>query len=173
MDDWRIEHLDGSHDRSGLSCGKAPLDDFLRSLVSQYEKRGLGRTYVAVQGGGKKVYGYYTLATGAIAASHLPPKIAKKFPKHPIPVVLLGKLAVDQTAQGKRLGEFLLMDALRLALGLSEAVRLFAVEVDAIDERAKRFYEKYGFTPLADNDHHLYLAISTIEQLVGGSGRGA
>jgi GNAT superfamily N-acetyltransferase len=173
MDDWRIEPLDGSHDRGGFTCGKAPLDDFLRSLVSQYEKRGLGRTYVAVLGGQKKVYGYYTLATGAIAASHLPPKIAKKLPKHPVPVVLLGKLAVDQAAQGKRLGEFLLMDALRVALGLSEAVGLFAVEVDAIDAQAKRFYEKYGFSPLADNDRHLYLAINTIGQMVGGSARGA
>jgi GNAT superfamily N-acetyltransferase len=172
MDDWRIEPLDRSHDRGGFICGKAPLDDFLRSLASQYEKRGLGRTYVALRGGGKEVYGYYTLASGAIPTSHLPPKVARKLPKHPVPVILLARLAIDQAAQGKRLGEYLLMDALRLSLGLSEAVGLFAVEVDAIDEQAKRFYEKYGFTPLADSDHHLYLPISTIEQMIGGGARG-
>ncbi len=172
MDDWRIERLDGSHDRAGFSCGKAPLDDFIRSLAGQYEKRGLGRTYVAVRGAEKKVYGYYTLATGAVPTVHLPPKLAKKLPRHHVPVVLLGRLAVDQAAQGKRLGEYLLIDALRVSLGLSQAVGLFAVEVDAIDEQAKRFYEKYGFTPLADNDRHLYLPIGTIEQLIGGGSRG-
>src|SRR5207237_10188971 len=127
----------------------------------------------ALRGGGKRVFGYYTLATGAIPTSHLPPRVARKLPKHPVPVVLLGRLAVDQAAQGKRLGEYLLMDALRVSLGLSEAVGLFAVEVDAIDEQAKRFYEKYGFTPLADSAYHLYLPISTIERMVGGSARGA
>ncbi len=172
MDDWRVEHLDRSHERGDFTCGKALLDDFLRSLVSQYEKRGLGRTYVAVRGAEKRVYGYYSLATGAIPTSHLPPKVAKKLPKHPVPVILLARLAVDQAAQGQRLGEYLLMDALRVSLGLSEAVGLFAVEVDAIDEQAKRFYEKYGFTPLADSDHHLYLPISTIEQMVAAASRG-
>ena len=170
MDDWRVEPLGDSHDRGGFSCGKAPLDDFLRSLAGQYEKRGLGRTYVAVRGGEKKAYGYYTLATGAIPTVHLPAKVAKKLPKHAVPVVLLGRLAVDQAAQGKRLGEYLLTDASRVSLGLSEAVGLFAVEVHAIDEQARRFYEKYGFTPLADSDHHLYLPVRTIEQMIGGSG---
>jgi GNAT superfamily N-acetyltransferase len=172
MDDWRIEPLDDSHDRAGFTCGKAPLDDFLRSLVSQYEKRRLGRTYVALRGAEKKVYGYYTLATGAIPTTHLPPKVARKLLRHPVPVVLLGRLAVDQAAQGKRLGEYLLTDALRVSLGLSEAVGLFAVEVDAIDDQARRFYEKYGFAPLTDSEHHLYLPIRTIEQMMGGGAGG-
>jgi hypothetical protein len=72
MADWRIERLGRNHDRASFSCGKPPLDDFLRNLVTQYEKRNLGRIYVAVLPGDTKVCGYYTLASGAIAFQKLP-----------------------------------------------------------------------------------------------------
>src|SRR6185312_9422734 len=88
MADWRIEQLDRSHNRGEFCCGKAPLDEFLRSLVSQYEKRNLGRTYVAVKEGEEKVYGYYTLASSAVPFANVPPKSARKLPRHPIPVAL-------------------------------------------------------------------------------------
>jgi GNAT superfamily N-acetyltransferase len=163
MAEWHIERLDHSHQRAEFSCGKGPLDEFLRSLVSQYEKRKLGRTYVAVLPRDKKVYGYYTLASGAVPFQNLPSAIGKKLPKHPIPVALLGRLAVDRVAQGRGLGEELLIDSLRRCLDLSDKIGIFAVEVLAIDAEAKRFYVKYGFVPLLDNDHHLYLPIKTIE----------
>ncbi|HZY86446.1 MAG TPA: GNAT family N-acetyltransferase [Gemmataceae bacterium] len=162
MADWQIERLDKSHQRGEFCCGKAPLDDFLRSLVSQYEKRGLGRTYVAVKPGEKRAYGYYTLASGAVAFAALPTEVARKLPRHPVPVALLGRLAVDQAAQGQGLGAELLMDALHRCLGLSQSLGLFAVEVVAIDDEAKRFYEKYDFLPLLDAERHLYLPMKTI-----------
>jgi GNAT superfamily N-acetyltransferase len=167
MDEWQFERFDSSHDRADFCCGKGPLDDFLRAHVSQYERRGLGRTYVAVIGGTKKVCGYYTLASGAIPVAQLPPKVAKKLPKHPIPAVLLGRLAVDQSAQRRGLGEDLLMDAFRVSLVLSASVGLYAVEVWAIDDQAKRFYEKYAFTPLMDSPRHLYIPMQTAQELFG------
>jgi GNAT superfamily N-acetyltransferase len=167
MAEWQIEPLDGSHRREEFSCGKAPLDEFLRSLVSQYEKRKLGRTYVAVLPGDKKVHGYYALASGAVPFQQLPSHTAKRLPKHPVPVALLGRLAVDKAAQGRGLGEELLMHALRCCLDLSDKLGIFAVEVMAIDAGAKRFYLKYGFVPLLDNDLHLYLAMKTIEDELG------
>jgi hypothetical protein len=112
MDDWRIERLDQGHLRAGFDCGKSSLNDFVHSLVSQYEKRGLGRTYVAFQEGDQRVLGYYTLASGAIDAGSLPAKLAKKLPRHAVPVVLLARLAVDQSVHGRGLGGFLLRDAL-------------------------------------------------------------
>jgi predicted N-acetyltransferase YhbS len=163
MADYLIEPLDKSHERGEFSCGKGPLDEFLRSLASQYEKRKIGRTYVAVLPGDKRVYGYYTLAAGSVPFQHLPAKSAKKLPKHPVPVLLVGRLAVDQAAKGRRLGEGLLMDALRRGLALSAQLAMFAVVVSAIDEEAKRFYLKYGFMPLADSELNLYLPIKTIE----------
>ncbi len=164
MVEWPIERLKSSHERGEFSCGKPPLDDFLRLRVSQYERRRLGRTYVAVFPGETKVAGYYTLASGAIPFTNLPPDAAKRLPKHPVPVILLARLAVDQKVRGQGLGKALLRDALRRCLELSEQLGLFAVEVLAIDADAREFYSKYGFVPLADNDLHLFLPIKTIEE---------
>lgn len=164
MIEWRIERLGAAHERGEFACGKPPLDDFLRLRASQYEKRRLGRTYVALFPGTVKVAGYYTLAAGAIAIANLPPEVAKRLPKHPVPVILLGRLAVDQNAKGKGLGKALLRDALRRSLDLSEQLGLLAVEVLAIDAEAREFYSKYGFVPLADNDLHLFLPMKTIEE---------
>jgi GNAT superfamily N-acetyltransferase len=161
--EWRIEQLRASHDRGEFSCGKPPLDDFLRLRSSQYEKRRLGRTYVALFPGANMVAGYYTLAAGAIAVADLPPEAAKWLRKHPVPVLLLGRLAVDQKARGQGLGRALLRDALLRTLDLSEKLGVFAVEVLAIDADARDFYRKYGFVSLADNDLHLFLSMKTIE----------
>lgn len=121
MPDWPIVPLAAEHERSGFSCGKPPLDDFLRRLVSQYEKRHLGRTYVACYPGTRRVAGYYTLASGSIVFQNLPAAAARKLPRHPMPSVILARLAVDQAAQGQGLGETLLIDAFQRTLGLSEA----------------------------------------------------
>lgn len=162
--EWQIERLKNTHERGEFSCGNPPLDDFLRLRVSQYEKRRLGRTYVAVFPGETNVAGYYTLSAGAIPFANLPSDAAKRLPKHPVPVILLARLAVDQKARGQGLGKALLQDALRHCLEISEQLGLYAVEVLAIDAEAKGFYSKYGFVPLADNDLHLFLPIKTIEK---------
>ncbi len=165
MADWQIERLARHHERSGFSCGKPPLDDFILRLVTQYEKRNLGRTYVAVRQGESQVRGYYTLASGAIPFQNLPEPAAKKLPKHPVPVILLARLAVDQSARGQGLGEALLLDALRRSASLADKLGIHAVEVDAIDQQAKSFYEKYGFVPLLDDELHLFLPTATIQDV--------
>lgn len=167
MAEWSIVPLDRSHSRSEFDCGKPALDNFIRSLVSQYEKRNLGRTFVAVRPGEARVDGYYTISSGSVSFENLPPGLAKKLPKHPVPVVLLARLAVDQGARRKGLGEALLVDALRRALRLGDELGIHAIEVDAIDEEARGFYEKYGFIPLLDRPLHLYLPIATIRQALG------
>ena len=171
MDDWQIEPLSRAHIREAFTCGKPSLDDFIRSRASQYEKRNLGRTYVAVKGEDLKVLGYYTIASSALAFTELPPELARKLPKHPIPAILLGRLAVDQTVQGQRLGEKLLINALEKSLELSQFLGVQAVEVDAIDAEAKRFYERYGFISLPAQDFHLYLTVDTIRILFGAQKR--
>lgn len=170
MADWAIERLDRSHDRSAFDCGRPPLDDFLRKLVSQYEKRNLGRTYVAVIPVTKRVVGYYTLASGAVTFENLPAEASRKLPRHPVPVALLARLAVDRSMQGRGLGAALLTDALARCLTLAEQIAIHAVAVDAIDEDAAAFYAKYGFVPLEDDPRHLYLPMATIEQAFGPRG---
>ncbi len=167
MAEWCVERLGRAHERSAFSCGRESLDAFLRTLVNQYEKRRLGRTYVVVRPGEERVLGYYTLASGSVSFEKLPKKAAKKLPRHPVPVVLLARLAIDQSAQGQGLGGFLLADALRRCLVLAAQLGVHAVEVDALDEQAKAFYEKYGFVALQDNPLHLYLPIATLADAFG------
>jgi GNAT superfamily N-acetyltransferase len=167
MADWVIERLRPDHDRSGFSCGQAPLDAFLATLVSQYEKRRLGRTYVATESGQKRVAGYYTLAAGSLDASSLPTASYKHLPKHPIPTIHPGRLAVDSAFQGKGLGETLLFDALQRALELSEKLGAFGVDLWAIDEQAGAFYQKYGFLAL-DDPLHLFVPMKTVAKLFQG-----
>jgi GNAT superfamily N-acetyltransferase len=168
--EWQIERLKNTHQRGEFSCGKPLLDDFLRLRASQYEKRRLGRTYVAVFPGETKVAGYYTLAAGAIPFANLSSNVSKRLPKHPVPVILLARLAVDRKARGQGLGKALLQDALRRCLEMSEQLGVYAVEVLAIDAEAKGFYSKYGFVPLADKDLHLFLPIETIKKARGNEG---
>jgi GNAT superfamily N-acetyltransferase len=162
MDDWRIERLDQGHLRADFDCGKSSLNDFVHSLVSQYEKRGLGRTYVAFQEDDQRVLGYYTLASGAIDAGSLPAKLAKKLLRHAVPIVLLARLAVDQSVHGRGLGGFLLRDALTRSLDLSEKLGIHAVVVDALDGEAKAFYERLGFLPLTNDEMRLFLPMNAI-----------
>ncbi len=166
MDEWRIERLDRRHVREGFDCGKASLNDFIHALVSQYEKRNRGRTYVALQEGEERVLGYSTLASGAIAAESLPAKQAKRLPRHAVPVVLLARLAVDRSVQGKGLGGFLLRDALTRSLELSEKLGIHAVVVDALDAEAKAFYQRFGFLALTDDEMRLFLPVGTIRSAV-------
>jgi GNAT superfamily N-acetyltransferase len=164
MADWQIERLGDTHDRGEFSCGNDLLDDFIRAKAGQYERKNVGRTYVAIRGGLMKIVGYFTLALGSVEIADLPRVVAKKLPKHPVPVVLLGRLAVDRSEQGKGLGKHLLLDAMSRSLAISEQAGAFAIEVLAIDDAAKAFYQKYGFVPLLDQDRHLILPMATVRQ---------
>src|SRR5262249_42656456 len=140
---------------------------FLCALASQYEKRRLGRTFVAVEQGQARVAGYYTLAAGSIDIGAVPEADRKKLPKHPVPTVHMGRLAVDLSCRGQPLGETLLFHALRTSLTISRLAGAFAVDLLAIDEDARAFYLKYGFLALEDNPSHLYLPMKTVETLFG------
>ncbi len=129
-------------------------------------------TYVAVRSEtAPTVVGYYTLAAGAVAFSQLPPAATKKLPRHPVPVVLLARLAVNRSAQGQGIGAAMLMDALRRALEVSKSLGVHAVEVVAIDEQAAAFYAKYGFERLLNEPRHLFLPLRTIERTAAGEMR--
>jgi len=160
---WLIEHFNKArHTRTGFDCGKPPLTGFLHNFMTQYEKKNFGRTYVAVRSGETQMLGYYTLATSELSLEDLSESEAKKLPHHPVPVVLLARLAADQTVHGQGLGKALLNDALRRVLQVSEHVGIHAVVVDAIDDEAAKFYQKYGFTALPDQPHKLLLPLSSI-----------
>ena len=109
--------------------------------------------------------GYYAVSNHQVNFDALPEDLAKGLPTIDIPVVLLGRLAVDRSVQGQGLGEYLLIDALRRATHVSEHIGTRAVEVHALDEAARRFYLKHGFVPLRDDRQHLFLPMQAIRRL--------
>jgi predicted GNAT family N-acyltransferase len=161
MPDVQVVPFSREYDRSAFDCGNPNLNDFLTKYASQYEKRGSGRTYLAIDPH-KKVLGYYTLASASIPAGEVPESLVKLLGKHPIPVILLGRLAVAIEMQGKGVGKFLLQDALHRSVSVSQQIGVYAVIVKAIDNTAKHFYEKYGFTQVPPDPLQLFLPISSI-----------
>lgn len=141
------------------------LDEFLRRYARQSEELALARTFVATKAEDLRVLGYYTVRNGQVEVENLPPEETKRFPRYPVPVVHLARLAVDRTAQGQRLGERLLLDSLERALAASKNVAAYAVEVVAIDDAARRFYLRYGFRELLDDKLHLYLSMKIVAAL--------
>jgi GNAT superfamily N-acetyltransferase len=162
---WVIEKLERRHDRSPFDCGEASLNDWLKLRAGQYERKDLARIYVAVRAGNSLVVGYYAIATHQVAYEVLTADQAKGLPRMDVPVVLLGRLAVDRSVHGQGLGSLLLVDALRRTESLADEIGIRAVEVDAIDDAASAFYIRFGFTPLADDPRHLYLPIQAIRRM--------
>jgi GNAT superfamily N-acetyltransferase len=161
---WVIERLTAAHERDGFSCGNSILDEFLTKYATQYEKRNVARTHVLVRPGEAKVLGYYSLASSAVPFESFPASLAKKLPRHPVPVVLLARLAVDQSVRGQGHGGLLLRDAFTKCLTLGEQIGLFAVTVDAIDDAAVKFYQHFGFVLFNDQTDKLFISIDTIRQ---------
>lgn len=163
--DWRLEPIRREHVRDAFDCGNAGLNDFLRRFARQSEDLGIARTFVATRPRDPRVHGYYTMRTGQVEVTRLPPGETKRFPRYPVPVVHLARLAVDRAVKGQGLGETLLLDALERALAVSRSAAAFAVEVVAIDDSARGFYLKYGFKELVDDRLHLYLPMKTLRDL--------
>lgn len=164
---WVTEPLRNDHDRANFSCGNAPLDRYLKEQAGQDVRRGCATLFVLVPGPGEtSILGYYTLSSYGIDAGELPADIVKKLPRYPlIPATLLGRLAVDHRHHGQGVGEFILMDALRRALHQSAGIAAAAVVVDAIDERAERFYKHFGFIAFPSIAGRLFLPMNTLAGL--------
>ncbi len=165
MAQWDIQPLGRKHDRSSFDCGNTALNEWLQKRPGQWQKKELARCYVAVPKGEPQVLGYYAISSHHVGYESLPADQAKGLPRIDVPVVLLGRLAVDQSVHGQGLGSLLLIDALRRAEHLAAQLGIRAVEVDAIDEAARQFYLKFGFTPLEDELHHLFLPMHVIRKL--------
>lgn len=147
---------------SKFDCGAEELNTYLKRFAKKNDKLGIGRTYVLLDKA--HALGFYTVSMAQIEFKALPKSTQGKLPRYPIPAVRIGRLAIDLSAQGQGLGEFLLMDALTRCLRVSEEIAIFAVIVDAKNDQAKAFYLKYGFIPLEDQELSLFLPVSTIHQ---------
>ena len=138
------ERLRSDHDLSSFVSGVPILDEWLRRRALRNEDSGASRTYVVCVGG--RVVGYYALATGAESLAAAPGRVRRNMPD-PVPVMVLGRLAVDRTYRGRGIGRSLLRDAVLRTLQAAEIAGIRALLVDAISEEARRFYERHGFQP--------------------------
>lgn len=153
---------------AGFSCGKHPLDDYFSRHALANDRAGIGRAYVLRRAAGDpedlpSVLGFYTLSMAAAESAQLSQVLEKKLPKYPMPVALIGRLAIDRRAQGRRLGEKLLMDALRRVVDAATIVGCTGIIVDAKDADAERFYAKYDFVTVTAEawPHRMFLPIAT------------
>jgi ribosomal protein S18 acetylase RimI-like enzyme len=164
MHHFEIHLLGRSFDRDQFDCGIPQLNAFLATQARQAQSKGFNTTYGALMEGDEKkiVQGFYSVSMGQIDLLVLPEERRKSLPKHPVPVGRIGRLAVDKTMQGQGLGRELLVNALIRIRDASQAVWAHAVVVDAKDESAKNFYQKYGFAPLLDDSMSLFLPIASI-----------
>jgi ribosomal protein S18 acetylase RimI-like enzyme len=141
---FRLEVLGSQHDRTRFKCGVAALDGYFRKQATQDARRRASACYVAVQDETNAVAGYYTLAAGSVPLTDLPESLSKRLPRYPsVPVARVGRLAIDQSFQRRKLGAALLADAALRALRSEVAV--FALVVDAKDDAAVAFYRHHGF----------------------------
>lgn len=160
-----FEKLSRDFARDDFDCGIESLNDFLKRYALQNMKKNVSVTMVATsEENSKKILGYYSVSMAQVNFENLPADLAKGIPRYPVPAMRIGRLAVDRAAQGAGLGGELLRHALKRALELSREVGTGIVLVDAIDENAKRFYEKYGFVSLVDLPLSLVLPMETIAE---------
>jgi GNAT superfamily N-acetyltransferase len=152
--------LTKDHDRISFDCGVPALNDYLKKYALQNQKKHAARTYVAIRG--NRIVGYYSLAYGSVSLEEAPQSVKSGLPRHPIPVILLARLAVDSTEQGRGLGAALLKDAMLRTIQAAEITGLRAILVHAKDDAAKRFYEKFGFEPSPIDSYHLFLRLTDI-----------
>ncbi len=156
-----IETLRADHELSKFSCGRKTLDEFLRLHALANQNLDSSKTFVTCEG--SRVIGYYTTTFSSIEAAKTPRSIAARMPRdYPIPVMVLGRLAVDAEFQGKDLGTALLKHALAGAVKASTLAGLKSVLVDAADEKAKSFYQRFEFEVSPHDPLCLHLSIQDI-----------
>lgn len=167
---YRFEPLGRHHDRAAFSCGVPALNQYLQRQARQDVQRHIAAVFVLQDGEEGRIAGYYTLSATAIGLNELPDDLARRLPRYPdLPAVLLGRLAVDTGYRGQGFGEIVLMDALSRALTQSQQIAALAVIVDAKDEAAVGFYQRYGFQQLIEQPERLYLPMQTIATVLAPS----
>jgi len=159
------QRITNGHDVSGFDCGVPELDDWLKRRALHNESSRASRTFVVVAGG--RVVGYYALATGAVAQAAATGRVRRNMPE-PIPVMVLGRLAVDRAHHGMGLGSGLLRDALLRTLAAGEIAGIRAVLLHAVSDDAKRFYLRHGFAESPLDPMTMMIPLADVERAVRG-----
>lgn len=160
----RIEKLHRGHAVEGFDCGREPLNRFLVRYALANQQANASQTYVALSG--DVVIGFYTLVVGEIAHEEAPERLAKGLARHPVPVMILARLAVSQSWQGKGVGAGLIKDAIARTLQAADIAGIRAFVVHAKDDDVRAFYEHFGFVSSPTDARHLYALIKDLQRAI-------
>ncbi len=159
----KVEPLGSAHDRAGFDCGEPALNDYLQKVARQHAAKGVARTFVlAGESDPKRIIGFFTLTMCEVEAPLLPAEIAKKFPRGRLPGAKLARLAVRVDEQGKGYGGVVLVEAIRRVAEAGRNVGCVGLFVEVKSDRARTFYETFGFLPLRDRKLELFLPFPTV-----------
>jgi predicted N-acetyltransferase YhbS len=160
----RIEKLERSHAIDAFDCGREALNQFLIRYAMQNQQAGASQTYVALVE--QEVVGYYTLVVGQVEYNDAPERLTKGLARHPVPIMLLARLAVSIAWQGKSIGAGLLKDAMVRTLQAADIAGIRAFAVHAKDDEAKAFYEHFDFIASPTDPYHLFRLLKDIRALL-------
>ena len=160
---FRFEAFGDNHDRAAFCCGDEALDRYFQTQATQDIRRRIANCFVVVEVATGRVAAYYTLSAASIPLVDLPTDETKRLPRYPtLPVVRIGRLAVDRRFQRRGLGELMLMNAVHRTM--QDAAAAFALLVDAKNDQATEFYRRYGFRPVAGKHRTLFLPLATAQK---------
>ena len=160
----RIEKLDRTHAVDAFDCGSEPLNRFLIRFALQNQQAGASQTYLLLAD--DETVGFYTLVVGQVEYDSAPHRLIKGLARHPVPIMLLARLAVAASWQKRGLGQGLLKDAMLRTLQAAEIAGIRALAVHAKDEQAKRFYEHFDFVPAPTDPYHLFRLLKDMRALL-------
>jgi GNAT superfamily N-acetyltransferase len=164
---YDIRPLDAAVDTGAFRCGQPHLDDYIRRYASQDVRRRVARVFVATpRDDARRLAGFFSLSAGSVSCEDLPREMARKLPRYPVAIALLGRLAIDQAFQGQGLGSILLSDACQKVVQASRVLAVVAIVVDAKDASAAAFYRHFGFLPLPGRPDRLLLPSTILHKLV-------
>lgn len=164
----RVEKLRRDQPVEGFDCGREELNRYLLRYAWQNQQAGAAQTYVGIAG--EVIIGYHTLALGHVILEDAPERLKKGLAKHPVPLMLLARLAIDHRWQGQGVGKALLRDAMQRTLQAAEIAGIRALAVHAKDQEAKRFYEHFDFIPSPADAMHLFVLLKDVRRIISESG---
>ena len=162
---YRIEPLHRRHPRRVFQCGEPQVDEWLKTKALQHQEKRLSTSRVLLDST-DVIAGYYTLATGQVDFSDLPPEISRKLPGRALPVAVLAWLGVDARYQGKGLGGLLLAQALRDCYEAGQTFAFVAVILDCVSDQAKTFYQRWDFNELPGRPYRLFLSAGRLAAMM-------
>jgi GNAT superfamily N-acetyltransferase len=164
--DRRVEKLRADHRLESFDCGRDELNRYLVRYAWQNQQAGAAQTYVGLVD--DTLVGYYTLAVGHVLREEAPERLTKGLARHPVPIMLLARLATDRRWQGRGIGKALLKDAMLRTLQAANIAGIRALAVHAKDEAARTFYERFDFVPSPTDPMHLFVLLKDVRRIVSG-----